>query len=83
MSHTLTNGPFTVIIVIQGTLNPRRTNWFEEMTLTSRPDGNTNITGTVADQAALFALISRIRNLGLKLISINRADSLPDKETQP
>ena len=68
---TSPTGPFQIEIVVDGRLDPRRSGWFEGMTLTSQPDGATRITGTVADQAALYGLISRIRDLGLKLISVN------------
>ncbi len=63
--------PFQIEIVVDGRLDSRRSGWFEGMTLHSQPDGTTRITGSVADQAALFGLISRIRDLGLKLISVN------------
>lgn len=68
---TAPSGPFQIEIVVDGRLDPRRSGWFEGMTLASQPDGATRITGTVADQAALYGLISRIRDLGLKLISVN------------
>jgi len=75
MPGTNTTEPFTIEIVIRGHLNPRRSDWFEGMTLTSLPEGVTRLTGRVADQAALFALISRIRDLGLQLISVTRIES--------
>jgi hypothetical protein len=34
--------------------------------------GNTVLTGRVVDQAALYGLISRARDLGLKLISLEQ-----------
>ncbi len=72
MPRSLTTEPFEIEIVIQGQLDPRRSGWFEGLTLTPQPDGTTRINGMVADQTALFALISRIRDLGLTLISVNR-----------
>ena len=71
-----TTEPFSIEIVIQGHLDSRRSDWFEGMTLTRQPEGVTRLTGRVPDQAALFALISRIRDLGLQLISVNRIKSL-------
>jgi hypothetical protein len=32
-----------------------------------QPDGNTRITGELSDQAALFGLLLRLRDLGLSL----------------
>jgi hypothetical protein len=75
MARSLTNKPFIVEIVVRGHLNPQRTGWFEGYTLTSRADGTTHIFGPVADQSALYALISRIRDLGLTLISVNSTES--------
>ena len=72
MTPALPTEPFEVEIVIAGQLDARRAGWFEGFTLTSQPDGLTRLTGRVADQAALFALVSRVRDLGLQLISINR-----------
>jgi len=72
MPGTLKTEPFEVQIIIAGHLDSRRSGWFEGMTLTTQSEGVTYITGFVPDQAALYALISRIRDLGLKLISVNR-----------
>ena len=63
---TASTGPFQIEIVVDGRLDPRRSGWFEGMTLISLPDGTTRITGYVPDQAALYGLISRIRDLGLQ-----------------
>lgn len=75
MTGTLTTQPIEVEILIEGHLDPRRAAWFEGLTLTNLPDGTTRITGFVADQSALFALISRIRDLGMKLIAFNQKTS--------
>lgn len=74
MPASFTTEPFEIEIVIAGRLDPRRAGWFEGMTLTSQPDGSTAITGLVTDQAALFAIISRIRDLGMSLVSVNRIE---------
>lgn len=71
MARTLTTEPFEIEIVVEGHLVPNRAGWFEGMALTRLPGGETRIAGRVADQTALFALISRIRDLGLRLISVN------------
>jgi hypothetical protein len=72
MQCTFTNEPIEVEIMVEGHLDPRRSGWFQGLVLTNQPGGATRISGLVADQSALFALISRIRDLGLKLISVNR-----------
>ena len=56
-------------------LSPSWATWFEGMRLSTKlQDGQppiTVLTGPVADQAALFGLLCRIRDLGLPLISVN------------
>lgn len=44
--------------------------WFDQFTITHDADGCTTIAGKVADQAALYGLISKVRNLGLTLVAV-------------
>jgi hypothetical protein len=48
--------------------------WFEGMTVKTDDNGETILTGPVADQAALYGLLSRIRDLALPLLSVNLAE---------
>jgi hypothetical protein len=57
-------------IRIQGHLGPTWSDWFEGMTITNQPHGEAEITGTLADQAALHGVLLRIRDLGLPLLSV-------------
>ena len=64
-------------IRVNGRLAPETAPWFEDMILavdetTSPPQ--TIIQGVVRDQAALYGLISRVRDLGLQLLSVNLID---------
>ena len=47
---------------------------FPEFTLTQGADGNTTFTGRVVDQAALHAILSRVRDFGLVLMSVETLD---------
>ena len=62
-------------IRVSGRLDPERASWFGDLALTVEraPDGKTVtvLSGPVADRAALFGILSRIRDLGLALISVN------------
>jgi hypothetical protein len=60
-------------IQIQGHLAADWSEWFEDMTVQCRPDGTTVLSGPVRDQAALHGLLLKVRDLGLTLISVNRA----------
>ena len=58
-------------ITIEGPLAAQWSDWFEGLTITSQPDGLTRLVGTVADQAALFGVLGKVRDLGLTLVSVN------------
>lgn len=64
-------------IRIQGHLENHRAGWFGDMTISRLPDGSTTLTGPVVDQAALHGLLSRIRDIGAVLISVQRLDPPP------
>jgi len=63
-------------IRVQGKLDPRWSNWLASMSIVSEPttDGclTTVLTGPVADQAALRGVLSRLWDLNLDIISVNR-----------
>ncbi|MGY1825940.1 hypothetical protein [Blastococcus sp. SYSU DS0541] len=62
-------------IRIEGRLGPRWAPWFDGLSLTAADDGTTVLSGPVADQAALHGVLTRIRDLGLALVSVTRLDS--------
>ena len=59
-------------IRLKGHLDHRWTEWFEGLTATQEENGDTLLSGPVADQAALHGLLKKIRDLGLPLVSVNR-----------
>ena len=60
-------------IRVKGILDGRWTAWFEDLQVTG--DGEeTLICGPVADQAALHGLLTKVRDLGLFLISVRHLD---------
>jgi hypothetical protein len=56
-------------IKLQGRLDPEWSDWFEQMEISTQ-DGETILTGPVADQAALHGLLIRIRDLNLTLLAV-------------
>jgi hypothetical protein len=68
-------------IRVKGRLDPSWSAWFDDMTLTFE-NGETSITGAVADQAALHGLLAKVRDLGLTLIDVRRIESEPDETTK-
>jgi hypothetical protein len=59
-------------IRLKGHLDARWVTWFDGLGLTHEGDGTTVIHGPVPDQAALHGLLSRVRDLGLPLVSVRR-----------
>jgi len=59
-------------IHFQGRLDPRWATWFDGLDVTDGPDGTSVLRGPVADQAALHGLLSRLRDLGLPLLSMTQ-----------
>jgi hypothetical protein len=57
-------------IRLQGGLSREWAEWFDGLTITATEDGDTLLTGAVADQAALHGLLKKVRDLGLTLISV-------------
>ena len=61
-------------IRVKGHLQSRWAAWFDGMSLTHEPDGTTNISGPVVDQAALHGLLHTLRDTGLPLVSVARVE---------
>src|SRR5512141_2093848 len=65
-------------IRVRGHLSPEWTAVFKGMEITCLSNGDTALTGFSPDQAALYGLLLRLRDLGLTLISINPINLLGD-----
>jgi hypothetical protein len=59
-------------IRVNGPLDRRWSRWFENLSITALPGGETLLSGPVADQAALHGILSRIGDLGLSLLLVRR-----------
>ena len=61
-------------IRVAGVLDSRWTAWFDGLRISVEGD-ETVIRGLVADQAAVHGLLTKVRDLGLCLISVRRLDT--------
>ncbi len=69
--------PVVYQIRIKGHLDLQWTDWFEGLSIMPQDNGDTLLTGTVVDQAALHGLLKKVRNLGMPLISVIRVTPSP------
>ena len=66
--------PSRDVIRVEGQLDPHWSKWFGGFALSHDREGSTTLTGSVADGAALFGLLDRVRDMGLTLLSVNRIE---------
>lgn len=63
------------VICVTGALDPAA--WaprFPEFRIARDATGNTTLTGEVIDQSAFYGLLSRVRDAGLMVVSVERHD---------
>ncbi len=65
-------------IRVRGHLSKKRAEWFDGLSIENQPNGEALLTGPIPDQAALHGLLTRIRDLGLPLLSVLQIE--PDKD---
>jgi hypothetical protein len=65
-----TAAPREYRLVVKGRMSERMAFAFDGMTVESRA-GETELTGAFVDQAQLYGVIDRLRDLGIELVSVN------------
>ena len=60
-----------VEIRVKGHIDRDWSDWIGGLTITHTSPGETVLTGSVRDQAALYGLLSRLADLGLQLIALS------------
>ena len=63
--------PVVYQIRIKGHLSRQWTDWFGGLTITLEDNGDTLLTGSVVDQAALHGLLKKVRDLAMPLVSVS------------
>ena len=75
--------PAAYRLQVAGHLDDHWSAWFDKLTLDQQSDGTTNLAGFIPDQAALHGLLTKIRDLGLVLVSVEslrlRGQSAPPR----
>ena len=65
----------TYEIRVKGHLPQHWSEWLDGLTITHAPNGETILTGSLRDQAALFGVMMKARDLGVTLLSVNPVGS--------
>jgi hypothetical protein len=61
-------------IRVKSELDRKWSDWFDGLTITTTSNGETMLTGDIADQSALHGILAKIRDLGLVLLSVQMID---------
>jgi hypothetical protein len=62
-------------IHVEGHLSENWSEWFDGLTIYNEADGETLLSGSFVDQAALFGTLIKIHSLNLTLVSVNRVSA--------
>ncbi len=81
-SYQAADSPAAYEIRLKGYLPTYWSDWFDDMDVTHDDEGNTRLTGPIADQAALHGVLNKIRDLGLVLLSVRALSSSRVQETE-
>ena len=73
------NTPSVYEICVRSHLGAASAGIFNDFGIRHTADGNTLLTGVIVDQAALHGVLSKIRDLGLVLISVRAIQSAQDQ----
>ncbi len=75
MKRECSEGMQFVIIKIKGKMDESWSECFEGIQLTYQGSNETILSGVVADQAAFYGLIGKLRDLGLQLLEVSSVEA--------
>ena len=68
-----------VEIRIKEEIDENWADWFGDLVIRHAEQNETVLTGCVADQAALYGVLIKLRDLGLSLVSVNVSPAIVQK----
>jgi hypothetical protein len=68
------------IIRVKGHLDTYWQTWLENLLITHERDGTTLLSGPIKDQAALYGILIKMRDLGLTLLSLEESAPIKPPE---
>ena len=73
----------TIEIQVEGQIDPLWSEWFDNLAIRHVAPDRSLLTGTVADQAALYGILTKLRDLSLALISVSVDAGATECENNP
>lgn len=70
-----------VSLRLKGHLDPVWQEWLEGLQIVHEPDGTSRLFGTLADQSALYGVLTKISSLSLTLLSLESSDPAHDEDS--
>jgi len=61
-------------ITIKGQLTDDWSDWFDGLQMTTTTGGDTVLSGTIVDQAALMGVLNKLNRLNVTLLSLSQVD---------
>jgi hypothetical protein len=80
MDHQKPNQESRYSIRIEGVLNHSIPGWLDSITIIPRENGETELTGSFTDQAALRGFVNQLWNLNFTVLTIERIEKDPDEK---
>jgi hypothetical protein len=74
--------PVVYRLRLDGHIDERRAEVLGDLSVIHELGGTTTLVGPVADQAALYGIIVRLRDMGLKLLGVQRLSTDTDSEAE-
>src|SRR6266571_3520 len=68
------------VIRVKGHLDTFWQEWFENLSITHERDGTTLLSGPIKDQAALYGILFKMRDLGLTLLELSASAPIEQPE---
>ena len=69
-----------VSIRVKGHLDPSWREWLEGLEIVHEEEGTSQLSGVLADQAALYGVLAKIDHLSVTLLSLERSETSPKEK---
>ena len=74
--------PIVYHIRVNGHISESWSSWFEGLTIRHEETGETVISGPLIDQAALYGVLLKLRDLGLPLVEVKRVAAVSNDQKE-